>query len=86
MAQRKASKQPRRLSVRRHLDGEAKRTLDDMARRPGMAQTAVLARLVRWFAGQDEVVQASVLHTLGQEHLGDVSEMMLRRLTAARGG
>lgn len=83
MAKQKASKRPTQLIVRLQLDLPAKGELERLAGRRGMTQSAVVSRMIEWFAGQDEVIQASVLNLLSEEHLGDVSTGMLRRLAGS---
>ena len=51
-----------------------------------MTQIAALSRLVKWFAGQDGMVQASVLGLLSEEMVGDVSRRLLDRLQKAAAG
>jgi hypothetical protein len=73
----------KRAVVRLQLDLEAKRCLDELCEKRGMTQIAVLSRLVKWFGRQDEVVQASVLGLLSDETLGELGEMLLKRLKDA---
>jgi hypothetical protein len=70
----------KRAVIRLQLDVAAKQQLDKLCERRGMTQIAVLSRLVKWFGRQDEVVQASVLGLLSDEMLGDLSQVLLKRL------
>ena len=70
----------KRAVIRLQLDVSAKQQLDKLCERRGMTQIAVLSRLVKWFGRQDEVVQASVLGLLSDEMLGDLSQVLLKRL------
>lgn len=72
----------KRAVIRLQLDVAAKQQLDKLCERRGMTQIAVLSRLVKWFGRQDEVVQASVLGLLSDEMLGDLSQVLLKRLAA----
>lgn len=72
----------KRAVIRLQLDVAAKQQLDKLCERRGMTQIAVLSRLVKWFGRQDEVVQASVLGLLSDEMLGDLGEILLKRLSA----
>jgi hypothetical protein len=72
----------KRAVIRLQLDIVAKQQLDKLCERRGMTQIAVLSRLVKWFGRQDEVVQASVLGLLSDEMLGDLAEILLKRLSA----
>lgn len=73
----------KRAVIRLQLDVAAKQQLDKLCERRGMTQIAVLSRLVKWFGRQDEVVQASVLGLLSDEMLGDLSQVLLKRLAAS---
>ncbi|CAA9394957.1 MAG: hypothetical protein AVDCRST_MAG64-1388 [uncultured Phycisphaerae bacterium] len=76
----------KRAVIRLQLDVAAKQQLDKLCERRGMTQIAVLSRLVKWFGRQDEVVQASVLGLLSDEMLGDLSQVLLKRLAATSEG
>ena len=76
----------KRAVIRLQLDIDAKRKLDDLCDKRGMTQISVLSRLVKWFGGQDDVVQASVLQLLGPELLGDLSSKLLERLSSNGAG
>lgn len=73
----------KRAVIRLQLDIAAKQQLDKLCERRGMTQIAVLSRLVKWFGRQDEVIQASVLGLLSDEMLGDLAEILHKRLGAA---
>jgi hypothetical protein len=75
----------KRAVIRLQLDIAAKQGLDKLCEKRGMTQIAVLSRLVRWFVNQDEVVQASVLGLMSDSFLGDLSQILLKRM-AGRGG
>ena len=72
----------KRAVIRLQLDIAAKQTLDKLCERRGMTQIAVLSRLVKWFGRQDEVVQASILGLLSEATLGDLAEVLLKRLAS----
>jgi hypothetical protein len=72
----------KRAVIRLQLDVVAKQQLDKLCEKRGMTQIAVLSRLVKWFGRQDEVVQASVLGLLSDEMLGDLADVLLKRLAA----
>ncbi len=76
----------KRAVIRLQLDVAAKQQLDKLCERRGMTQIAVLSRLVKWFGRQDEVVQASVLGLLSDEMLGDLAQVLLKRLAASSEG
>src|SRR3954470_19435926 len=65
--------------IRLQLDLPAKQALDDLCERRGMTQIAALSRTVRWLVAQDEIVQAWVLNLMSQEHLGAMSQLILKR-------
>jgi hypothetical protein len=72
----------KRAVIRLQLEITAKKALDDLSDRRGMTQIAIMSRVVHWLVAQDEVVQASVLGLLSQEALGDMSQVLLKRLAA----
>ena len=76
----------KRAVIRLQLDVAAKQQLDKLCERRGMTQIAVLSRLVKWFGRQDEVVQASVLGLLSDEMLGDLSQVLLKRMAVSADG
>lgn len=73
-----------RAVIRLEMDVTAKDRLDQLVEQRGMTQIAVLSRLVRWFARQDEVVQASVLGLLTGKEPAILGDALLRRLAAGR--
>ena len=70
----------KRAVIRLQLDIAAKQALDKLCERRGMTQISVLSRLVKWFGLQDEIVQASVLGIMTDQHLGDLAKTLLNRL------
>jgi len=82
----KKASQAKQAIIRLQLDGAAKEKLDEVCDLRGMTQIAVLSRLVKWFANQDEVVQASVLNLMSEERLGELSRMMVRTMGGGGGG
>jgi hypothetical protein len=76
-----ANQSSRRAVIRLQLDVNAKRQIDDVTDKRGMTQIAVLSRLVKWFSRQDEVVQASILGLLSDDMLGDLSQILHKRLS-----
>ena len=75
-----------RAVIRLEMEVATKQRLDRVIELRGMTQIAVVSRLVRWLAKQDEVVQASVLGLISDEEFDDLSEVLLRRLAAHRPG
>jgi len=73
----KGDKGARRAVIRLELDVAAKQALDDLCELRGMTQIAVLSRLVKWFAVQDEVLQAAVLDLLSERRLGELAGALL---------
>lgn len=65
--------------VRLQLDAAAKQQLDQFCDKRGMTKIAVLARLLKWFTKQDQLVQASILNHLRAENLRELAEISLRR-------
>src|SRR3954471_3126615 len=73
------SANPNQAIIRLQLDLPAKQALDDLCDRRGMTQIAALSRTVRWPVAQDEIVQAWVLNLMSQEHLAEMSQILLKR-------
>ena len=79
-----------RIIVRIELTPDAKRRLMDISKRFGMTQISATSRLVEWFAGQSEAVQAAILGQYPSEIEGDVAKLILQKIadgtvsTAAR--
>jgi hypothetical protein len=66
--------------IRLQLDLPAKQALDALCDRRGMTQIAALSRIVSWLVKQDEILQAWVLNLMSQEHLSDMSRVLLDRV------
>ena len=73
----KKGSQTKQAIIRLQLDGGAKEKLDEVCDLRGMTQIAVLSRLVKWFAVQDEVLQAAVLDLLSERRLGELAGALL---------
>jgi hypothetical protein len=78
-----AKQSSHRAVIRLELDVSSKRQIDDLTEKRGMTQIAVLSRLVKWFSRQDEIVQASILGLLSDDMLGDLNQILHKRLSAA---
>ena len=75
-----------RAVIRLELEAISKKQIDDVCEKRGMTQIAVLSRMVKWFYGQDELLQAAVLGLLSEDMLGDVGQTLHRRMVAAASG
>jgi len=69
-----------RIVVRLELTPGAKERLNEISHRSGMTQLSVTSRLVEWFAGQPEVIQAAVLGRYPEEIGSDVAKLILKRM------
>jgi hypothetical protein len=76
---------PGQAIIRLQLDLPAKQALDKLCERRGMTQIAALSRTVRWLVTQDEILQAWVLNLMNEEHLGDMSKIVLQRTSEREG-
>ncbi len=74
----------KRAVIRLQLEISAKQALDKLCERRGMTQIAVLSRMVKWFVTQDEVVQASILGLLSEATLGELAQVLLKRLATEK--
>lgn len=64
---------------------DAKRAIDQVAERYGMSQIELASRVYRWFADQEEVVQAAILDILPRSIAPQVAKMALEQLAAEAG-
>jgi len=71
----------KRFIMRIELTGPAKKELSTLSDRHGMTQVAMMSRLVEWFAGQNELVQAAVLGRYPADIEPDVAKLILKRMT-----
>jgi len=71
-----------RAVIRLEMESTSKKQLDEVCEKRGMTQIAVLSRLMKWFGGQDEMIQASVLGLLSEKMLGDLGQTLHQRLAA----
>jgi hypothetical protein len=76
----------KRAVIRLELELSVKQALDDLCERRGMTQISVTSRLVHWLLKQDEIVQASVMGLLPETVMGELSQLLLKRLAACAGG
>lgn len=65
------------------VEPTAKQAIDEACQRYGMTQIEMASRIYRWFAKQDEAVQASILEILPGSLAVDVARLALERLTGA---
>lgn len=66
-----------RIIVRIELTPAAKTGFAKVAERHGQTQIATTSRLVEWFAGQSEGVQAAILGQYPKELEADVARLLL---------
>ncbi len=64
------------------VEPDAKQAIDAACQRYGMSQIELASRMYRWFARQDETVQASILDLLPSALAPDVAKLVLQRLAA----
>lgn len=72
----------RRVIMRIELQPEAKRGLADLCDRLGMTQIAATSRIIEWFTGQSDVVQAAVLGLYPQDIRAEVAEIILKHMAS----
>ena len=70
----------RRFIMRIELTGASKQKLATLSDRHGMTQVAMMSRLVEWFAGQSELIQAAVMSRYPAEIEPDVARMILKKM------
>ena len=69
-----------RFVMRIELTGPAKAKLAELSDDTGMTQVAIMSRMVQWFSGQPEVIQAAVLRRYPQEVEADIARLLLRKM------
>jgi hypothetical protein len=69
-----------RFIIRVELTATSKRMLSVISDRNGMTQVAVMSRLVEWFNGQPDAVQAAVLGRYPEDFEADIAKLILRRM------
>lgn len=70
----------RRYIMRIELTGASKQKLSTLSDRHGMTQVAMMSRLVEWFAGQPELIQAAVMGRYPGEIEADVAKLILKKM------
>ena len=73
-----------RIIVRIELTPDAKNRINDLSKKAGMTQVSMLSRLVEWFAGQSELIQAAVLGQYPAEIEADIARLILKRIAAKK--
>jgi hypothetical protein len=79
-----SSKAPRRVIMRIELLPQAKNRLGDLCDQLGMTQVATTSRLIEWFCGQNDTVQAAVLGLYPEDIRADVPVMILKRMAGEK--
>jgi hypothetical protein len=72
----------RRVIMRIELLPEAKEGLTGLCDRLGMTQIAATSRIIEWFTGQSDVVQAAILGLYPHDIRAEVVEMILKRMAS----
>jgi hypothetical protein len=75
----------KRAIMRVQLDDVAKDRLDDICKRRGMTQIALMSRLVNWFSQQDDYIQTAVLQSLSEGTMSSLAKTLLKRLSSEKG-
>jgi hypothetical protein len=70
-----------RIIVRIELTPEAKSHVNELCKRAGMTQVAMISRMVEWFAGQSDMIQAAVLRQYPAELEADIAKLIIKRLS-----
>jgi hypothetical protein len=70
----------KRAIARILVDAKAKSRMDDLCKKKGMTQIAMLSHVAKWFLDQDEKAQAMVLGLLAEELTGPQPQALLKHL------
>jgi hypothetical protein len=71
----------RRIVVRIEVSPAAKDRLGELSHRHGMTQVALTSRLIEWFTGTSDLIQAAVLGAYPEEIRADVAKLILKRMS-----
>jgi hypothetical protein len=71
---------PKRFIMRIELTGPAKQKLGTLSDHHGMTQVAMMSRVIEWFAGQGEMIQAACLGRYPSEVEPEVAMLILKRM------
>jgi len=69
-----------RIVVRLEITPNAKKQLEDIGDRSGMTQVSLTSRIIEWFSGQTELVQAAILGHYPAEIQADIAKLILKRM------
>jgi hypothetical protein len=72
---------PEHIIVRLEITPPAKKELEQLAERSGMTQVAMTSRIIEWFAGQSELIQAAILGHYPPEIQADIAKLILSRMS-----
>lgn len=76
----------KRVVFRIQLTLDAKKRLLDISDQLGITQIAITSRIVEWFAGQPDLIQAAILGLYPDLIKQDVATLILNRLAEGREG
>src|SRR2546423_14083221 len=69
-----------RIILRIELTPKAKEHLEQISKRQGMTQVAMLSRVIEWYANQPEIIQRIIVGHLPSELQQDVARLVLRQI------
>lgn len=75
---------PKRDQVRLNITEETNAVLDRLCDRYGMTKQEMATRIYKWFAEQDEIVQASALGLLPGSVEGHAADVYMEQVKAKR--
>ena len=74
----------KRVIMRVELDPQSKDRLDEFCEQTGMTKIAAVSRLIDWFCGQGDTVQALVQGLYPRLIEGDIAQIILEQLAKTR--
>jgi methyl coenzyme M reductase beta subunit len=74
----------KRVIIRIEISPQAKNRVNELSRQNGMTQVAMTSRMIEWFAGQSELIQAAVLGRYPKEIEVDIAKLILQRMAGKR--
>jgi hypothetical protein len=76
--------QPGRSMINIELSPDAQKAVDDSCDRMGMKKRELVARVLRWFAGQDAEIQTLVLGLIPASVAPMVAKQLLENMTGVQ--
>jgi len=81
----KLSRSKNRVTFRIQLTGEAKDIVNGIGDRLGITHIALCSKIIEWFAGQPDTIQAAILGLYPDLIKADVAQLILSKIAKGDG-